>query len=331
MLQNVPQTRKGGLRIFTLDIESPRDWVFENVTSCLLCGSGKSTVIYRKTIRSIFLQFVKCVGCGLVYQSPRLTRTALASYFSSSTFISDSKSGEQSLENQLGYFDYFSWDGSYKKTARFRLERIARYKKAPARLLEIGTATGSFLDEARKAGYSVRGVDVSKAFAEIARKNYGLEIDTEFIEELPLPANAYDVICVFGGISCWMDPIKGFKNIRRSLKKDGVLVMNHPDIESPVPRLLRNRYPEFNHASLTIFSNRTIRECLQRTGFRPILMETERQYATFGRVVTYLKSRRGVNLVKRLGLTDLSLPLLAFGTTFTVCVPDYGQRSTEMG
>lgn len=303
-------------------MEPHSDWDFEDVTSCPVCGFSCRSVVYRKTVRSILLQFVKCTGCALVYQNPRLTQTALTKYFSSSTFISDSKSGEQSLKDQLGYFDYFSWDASYKKTASFRLERIARYKKAPARLLEIGTATGSFLDEARKAGYSVRGVDVSKTFAEIARKNYGLEVDTGFIEEFPLPVNTYDVICAFGGVSCWTDPIMAFKNIRRSLRKDGVLVMNHPDIESPVPRLLRDRYPEFNHASLTIFSNRTIRECPKKAGFRPILMETERQYATFWRVVTYLKSRRGVSLVRRLGLNDVSLPLLAFGTTFTVCLPE---------
>jgi SAM-dependent methyltransferase len=307
-------------------METHSEWEFEDVASCPVCQTGGSAVVYKNYIRSIFLRFVKCSGCGLVYQNPRLTRQALDKYFSSSTFINDGKSGEQSLEDQLGYFDYFAWDASYKNTARYRLERIARVKGAPARLLEVGTASGSFLEEARKAGYAVRGLDVSRTFAEIARKNYGVEIDTGFIEEFPLPEDTYDVVCVFGGVSCWVDPVKGFGNIRRALKQDGVLVMNHPDIESRVPRLLRDRYPEFNHASLTIFSNRTMRECMQRVGFRPVLVQTERQSATLGRVVTYLKSRAGVNLVRRLGLMDFSIPLLAFGTTFTICVKDEGQR-----
>lgn len=306
-------------------MELHSEWKFEDVPACPVCQTGGSTVIYKKHIRSILLQFVKCSGCGLVYQNPRLTREALVKYFSSSTFIHDGQSGERSLEDQLGYFDYFAWDASYKKTARYRLERIARWKKAPARLLEIGTATGSFLDEARKAGYTVRGVDVSMTFADIARKNYGVEIDSGFIEEFPLPEGAYDVICAFGGVSCWMDPVKAFRNIKRALKPNGILVMNYPDIESPVPRLLGDRYPEFNHASLTIFSNGTMRECMKRVGFRPVLVETERQSATFGRVVTYLKSRAGVNLVKRLGLMELSIPLLAFGTTFAICVKDDGR------
>jgi SAM-dependent methyltransferase/rubredoxin len=307
-------------------MELHSEWNFEDVPACPVCQTGKATVIYKKHIRSIFLQFVRCAGCGLVYQNPRLTREALLKYFSSSTFINDGQAGERSLEDQLGYFDYFSWDASYKKTARYRLARIARMKKAPARLLEIGTATGSFLDEARKAGYAVRGVDVSRTFADIARETYGVEIDNGFIEEFPLPESAYDVICAFGGVSCWIDPVKAFRNIKRALRPDGILVMNYPNIESAVPRLLGDRYPEFNHASLTIFSNRTMRECMKRAGFRPVLVETERQSATFGRVVTYLKSRAGVNLVKRLGLTDLSIPLLAFGTTFSICVKVDGER-----
>ncbi|HVN30824.1 MAG TPA: hypothetical protein VMT45_02455 [Thermoanaerobaculaceae bacterium] len=44
------------------------------------------------------------------------------------------------------------------------------------------------------------------------------------------------------------------------------------------------------------------------------------------RVPTYLKSRAGVNLVKHLGLTDVSMPLLAFGTTFSICVTVDGER-----
>jgi SAM-dependent methyltransferase len=311
-------------------MELHSQWEFEDVAFCPVCRTGENSVVYKNRIRSIPLKFVKCSGCGLVYQNPRLTRDALDKYFSSSTFINDGSSGEQSLENQLGYFDYFAWDASYKKTARYRLERIARLKNAPARLLEVGSATGSFLEEARNAGYAVRGLDVSRTFAEIARKNYAVEIDTGFIEEFPLPENTYDVVCAFGGVSCWADPVKGFGNIRRALKKDGILVVNHPDIESTVPRLLRDRYPEFNHASLTIFSNRTMRECMRRVGFRPVLVETERQSASLGRMVTYLKSRTGVNLVKRLGLMDVSIPLLAFGTTFTICVKDEGQRPARI-
>jgi SAM-dependent methyltransferase len=303
-------------------MEETATWEFETLDACLLCDGRQFRTVFRRDIRSVPLQFVKCDGCELVFQNPRLTQPALARYFSSSTFIKDSDAGGRALKEPLGYFDYLSWDESYKRTARFRLTRLARYGRPPGRLLEIGTSTGSFLDEARRAGFSVRGLDVSATFANMARSRYGLDIDVEFIEDAELPDGYYDVVCNFGGISCWRDPLKGLRNIRRTLKPDGVLMVNHPNINGLVGRLLGGRYPEYNHASLTVFSDATMRRCFEAAGFRVAFAETERQYASLGRIATYLRSRAGVTLVRALRLEHSMIPVIAWGTTFCICVPD---------
>jgi hypothetical protein len=138
-------------------MQDVKTWQFENVGACLICGSPVFDVIFDKPVRSVPLRFVKCSQCGLVFQSPRFTRDTLVRYFSSSFFIKDSDSSDFSLGELLGYSDYEAWDASYKRTASLRLKRIGRFAPPPGRLLEIGTATGSFLDEARRAGYEVRG------------------------------------------------------------------------------------------------------------------------------------------------------------------------------
>ena len=296
-------------------------WDFENLDVCPICESSRFNVIYEKSIRDVPLRFVKCSQCRLVFQNPRFTRDTLAKYFSSSFFIKDADSPDSSLEDLLGYFDYEAWDASYKRTAGLRLKRIRRFVPPPGRLLEIGTATGSFLDEARQAGYDVRGVDLSARFAEVARRRYGLTIDVDFIEDIDLPRAHYDVVCNFGGVSCWRDPIKALKNIRSSLKSRGVLILNHPNGDGIVAKLYGARYPEFNHASLTIFSNRTMRRCLTEAGFHIVASENERQFASFGRIVTYLKSPVGLRLVKALKLEHRMIPVVAFGTTFSVSTP----------
>src|SRR5712691_12183700 len=84
MLQQSPPVGTGN-RGHSIDLmELHSDWKFEEVPSCRVCQTGGSTVIYKKHIRSILLQFVKCSGCGLIYQNPRLTREALVKYFSRS-------------------------------------------------------------------------------------------------------------------------------------------------------------------------------------------------------------------------------------------------------
>jgi SAM-dependent methyltransferase len=254
-----------------------------------------------------------------MFQNPRLTRDSLADYFSSTTFIRDSEAADYHLHEPLGDHDYDEWDASYKSTAALRLSRIVRYVQPPGRLLEIGTATGSFLDVARRHGFSVRGLDLSRSFAEMARARYGLEIDSDFIEEAPLPESHFDVVCAFGGIACWRDPVRGLANIRRSLAPGGIFVLNVPDVDGLPGRLLGDRYPEFNHASLTIFSTTTMRKCLDAAGLRMVFSESERQYASIDRIVTYLKSRKGRWLAQRLGLGHVTIPVIAFGTIFAVC------------
>ena len=76
-----------------------------------------------------------------------------------------------------------------------------------------------------------------------------------------MPRSHYDVICSFGGIACWQDPIQALANIREALKPDGIFVMNHFDIDSLPGKILGDHHFEYNHASLVIFSRRTMRQC----------------------------------------------------------------------
>ena len=296
-------------------------WEFETLTECTVCQAARFSKIFSGDIRSIPLDFVRCTSCGLVFQNPRLTERALQQYFSSRTFIEDSSASDYDLERPLGYHDYSEWDASYKATASLRLKHIMRCKAPPARLLEIGTATGSFLDVARGFGYTVKGIDVSTLFAEMARRKYGLDIESHFIETAPLPAAAYDVVCAFGGVSCWRDPVRAMKNIRQSLAPGGVFVLNFPDFDAPLSRIYGRRYPEFNHASLTIFSRATMRRALEKAGVSIEFSETERQYASIGRIVTYLKSAVGRKIAGQLGLEKVTLPVIAVGTVFAICRP----------
>jgi SAM-dependent methyltransferase len=292
-------------------------WEFETLSAV---RRREFRPVLTRRHRAVPLTFIKCTQCALLIQNPRPTRETFSSYFSSSTFIRDSAAPDYALGEPLRYHDYEEWDASYKSTASPRLRRILRYKQPPGRLLEIGTAAGSFLDVGRTYGFTVRGLDVSKSFAEMARDRYGLDIDSVFIEDAPLPAAHYDVVCAFGGIACWRDPVRDLHNIRSSLAPSGVFVLNFPDVDGPLGRLFGERYPEFNHASLTIFSSRTMRRCLDAAGLR-LFAQQERQYASIGRIVTYLKSRTGRRLAHTLRLTDMKVPVIAFGTVFAVCLP----------
>lgn len=297
------------------------DWETEKVPACLVCGHAESETVFERDLRSVPLRFVRCLKCALVFQSPRLTRAAALAYFNSSTFFKDSDSNDFAMESPLGYPDYLDWDPSYQSTAALRLERIAKHCPPPARLLEVGTATGSFLARAREAGYRVEGLDVSPSLAEMARQRYRLEIRTGFLEETALSESHYDVISVFGGISCWRDPVLCLSRVRKALKPGGFFVFNCPDLDAIVPRVMGNRYFEFNPASFTIFSRTSLKRCLETAGFQTLFAESERQVASLGRIFTYLKAARLAGWVKHWKLDAFQLPVIVPGTLFEICQP----------
>jgi SAM-dependent methyltransferase len=298
------------------DAPSAEEWNFERLSGCPVCGSVDATTVVARKIRGFPLEFSRCGNCSLIYQNPRLTRESLSSYFSSKLFIRDA---EGNLDEFLGYSDYFDWDRSYKRTAQLRLARLVRFKQPPGELLEIGTATGSFLNAARSFGFRVRGLDLSASFAEIARKNHALDIDVDYIEEAQLPESHYDVVCNFGGIACWRDPVRALANVRRCLKPDGIFVLNHFDVDSLPGKILGERHFEYNHASLVIYSKKTMKSCLNRTGFDMVYSQNERQYASLGRIAGYLKQARTLRLLRALGLGNAIVPLIVPGTIFAIC------------
>jgi SAM-dependent methyltransferase len=296
---------------------SAQQWTFERLSGCPICHSAEASTMLAKKVRGFPLEFARCGNCSLVYQNPRLTRESLASYFSSSLFLRDPE-GEKAGE-LLGYSDYFNWDRSYKRTAQLRLARLARFKQPPGLLLEIGAATGSFLDAARSSGFRVRGLDLSTSFARIARKNYALEVDVDYIEEAVLPESHYDVVCNFGGIACWRDPIRALANIHHCLKPDGIFVLNHFNMDSLPGTILEERHFEYNHASLVIYSKKTMKRCLNRVGFDVLYSQNERQYASLGRIAGYLKQAGALKALRALGLQDATIPIIVPGTIFVIC------------
>jgi hypothetical protein len=168
----------------------------------------------------------------------------------------------------------------------------------------------------------------------MARKNHHLEVEVNSVEDAQLPYSHYDVVCSFGGIACWRDPIRALTRIHHSLKTDGIFVLNYFNVDSLPGTFFGARHFEYNHASLVIFSRRTMERCLNQVGFEPVYSQNERQYASLGRIAGYVKHTRLLRTLRRLRLHGVTIPLIVPGTIFAICRkthfggPRAGSRST---
>ena len=108
-------------------------------------------------------------------------------------------------------------------------ETIQRFKplNETSRILEIGVGRGWLQVYGKKAGYQIRGVEITQQLIDVAKengRNYGVELDLELgnIEETDLAPESYDVIIASSVFEHVQDWNAGLENIARALKPGGL-------------------------------------------------------------------------------------------------------------
>jgi 2-polyprenyl-3-methyl-5-hydroxy-6-metoxy-1,4-benzoquinol methylase len=109
-------------------------------------------------------------------------------------------------------------------------------RKRRGRLLEIGCAGGFFLDEARKRGFDVVGVELNATMANHARDTLGLSVIQGRIEDIdsdPL-RQSFDVIVLMDVLEHIPDPRALFHKIADWLVPNADLLIRGPLHNNPI-------------------------------------------------------------------------------------------------
>lgn len=226
-------------------------------TGCLFCaGSSESRLLFR-TSRPIF----QCTACDLVYADPRHA-AALNDY--SEDYYRDGV-----------YADYLADRDAIQRNAPRvlgELERIVEGRK----LLDVGCATGFFLDAARTRGWDVRGLEASRYASEYAQRELGLQVETASIVSPPAGLPRFDVITLWDTIEHLDRPDIALANIRQLLEPSGILVFSTGDYNSLLRQLTGKRWRLFADPTHNFFFDEpTLRRMLERAGFE-VLRVTRR-------------------------------------------------------
>jgi len=155
-----------------------------------------------------------------------------------------------------------------------RLRVIEKYKSG-GRLLEVGCASGRFLDVARRHGpWQVVGIEQSENAVRYARETLGLDVVNASIEDTTLAGESYDVVAMWYVLEHLHDPVAAIGRLAQSLKLDGLLVIQVPHLES-VGRAFWGRYWAGFDAPrhLYVFPYDVIMKMLRDVGLAPIHTE----------------------------------------------------------
>ena len=168
--------------------------------------------------------------------------------------------------------DYLAQEPTRRLTYEKEIERIEALASGRT-LLDVGCYTGFFLKQARERGWKVQGVELSRWAAEHARSQLGLEIFCGPIEQFS-SAQPINVVTLWDVLEHLSDPVATLRSIRAVLKPRGLLVFTTHNLDAPIARLMRSKYPFFMEMHTVHLNNRTRDLLLEKSGFE--LVETHR-------------------------------------------------------
>lgn len=213
-----------------------------------------------------------CDSCGLLFRGDLPTDSDLASIYSQGYFASDRNSGSD------GYDDYLGDANEHRMTARKRLVHLNEVT-SPGRLLDVGSAAGFFMDEAREYGWEVQGIDISATMVVWGRDRLGLDIAKGLFQRVEYPDGAFDAVTMWDYIEHSIDPSADLLKAARVLRPSGILMLSTGDAASLVARLSGKRWhlltPRHHNFFFTI---KTLRRLLADAGFEVISVKRPGSY-----------------------------------------------------
>jgi SAM-dependent methyltransferase len=151
-----------------------------------------------------------------------------------------------------------------RATAVSLLDLIAEHVPS-GRLLDVGCGHGLLLDEARRRGYAVVGLELSRSAALHARERLGLDVREVPLEEFDSWAS-FDVVVLADVIEHLEDPVDAVARCARLLRPDGALCVVTPDPSSLTARVAGSRWWGYLPAHTCLLPRATLRELLGAQG-----------------------------------------------------------------
>jgi SAM-dependent methyltransferase len=236
--------------------------------ACDLCGANEPCILYRGDAwlqdTPPEIRLVKCERCQLIYLNPRPEQDTIHRYYPD-----DYGAFHTAIEDEKYYV--VRW--MRRRKWQPRVKAVQRFSgRNSGQLLDVGASTGLFMNEMRRAGWQVSGVEINKSAAEYARSRFGLEVYEGTLPEAPLIENTFDVISFWDVLEHTYSPRRNLMRANKLLKPDGGVLIHIPNWESLDHRLFSKYWCGYDPPRhLYTFTQQTLDSLLRNVGFIPTI------------------------------------------------------------
>lgn len=230
---------------------------------CLLCGENNYRKIYKERGT---LGIIQCLHCSLIYVNPRLKEPEKTYWGDADKYFKEAKlifEGKARHHRDPNYIQDLKLIYKYKPSGNF---------------LDVGTNMGFFLRNAKGRHWCLYGVEPSPALSELARKYFGLNIKTAFLENAGFENSFFDIVSMTDVFEHIPEPGKILSEARRILKEDGILFIKVPNGFFNLFKLyvakMKGRLKNYDlfdsYEHVVHYSDKTLRSMLKKYRFKVI-------------------------------------------------------------
>lgn len=215
--------------------------------SCKICKSEVTRIIpWGK------FHLVKCNNCKILYNAEFPENEEIREYYRDNYRLLDE---EYLSDERRRYFRYPENIGLIKD--------IHEVAPPPATILDIGCDKGYFIDEARRYGYDVAGVELSDSANEYTKR---LKLDVK--KDIGHFEKKFDIVTMWHVLEHIPDPLEYLLKVKTKLNDSGRFFVRVPAIESFWSRLMKDKWEWFqpdNH--IFHFGVESLSYLLKEAGF----------------------------------------------------------------
>lgn len=202
--------------------------------------------------------FFSCCNCDFVFSNPYISEKHITEFYA-----------------QLEDREYSEEAEGRAKNFKTLLKRLKRLKPVNNTLLDIGAASGIFLDLAQKEGYHIEGIEPSEYLVKEAEKRYGIHLFKGTMENYIhiKPEKTFSVITLLDIIEHLVEPEDFMTKLDHLIEENGFLVIVTPDINSLAARVMGSRWWHFRIAHINFFNRESLEYLLQKHDYEIILQK----------------------------------------------------------
>lgn len=315
--------------------------ILEN-TPCYYCGRDEHRPFIEAqddlTGKPGVFTFVRCAGCGLVYQNPRIDVDHIKAYYDDD-YIAHRKRKNWGVLTPV-------FEHAMDKLDRDKVGIVRRYitLDESSEVLDVGCAVGTFLAKVRSLyGSRIAGVDFKDLSSSPSLR--GAEFHCGLFYEQDVGDGRYDLVTMWHVLEHDYDPLRSLRKARRALKPDGRLIIEVPRLDSRTFELYKGRWPGLQAPQHTVLFDRDMLvKFVERAAFEVV------DYLPYGAFPAYfylftgaafhLLRGKGLNLQKAIvpyfgGQLLLSPVLLLekrlnLAMQTVICRPAQGERRNKV-